>query len=142
VPSQAGGTFAGIGVRTVAGSPGRSFYFIGLRSATEHPNLGGGNINQRLSISKVINDTETALIESPYGWTGGVWYTIKGRVVDSTLQAKLWESLSDEPEEWMISITDTALTSEGVVVFVNNGSWWDTNISNINFRDLYVKKYN
>ena len=67
-----------------------------------------GNI---LMIQKKINGTLTLLGKTAFAATGGTSYTLRFRVVGSTLYTKVWQTGATEPTSWMITVTDSSLQS-------------------------------
>jgi hypothetical protein len=66
---------------------------------------------QNLVIQKKVAGTATVLATVPFAATAGVSYTIHFRVVGSTLTANVWPSSGSEPSGWMVTATDSSLTS-------------------------------
>jgi hypothetical protein len=64
-----------------------------------------------LFLQKKVAGTTTTLTSVPFAATAGISYTIHMRVVGSTLTANVWASSGSEPSGWMLTSTDTALTS-------------------------------
>ncbi len=64
-----------------------------------------------LVIQKKVNGTITSLSKTAFAATAGTSYTLRFRVVGSTLYAKVWQTASTEPASWMISVTDSSLLS-------------------------------
>src|SRR6266487_2014105 len=64
-----------------------------------------------LTIQKRVNGTSTTLITRPLSATAGTSYTIHFRVVGSTLTANAWASSGSEPAGWMVTASDSSLTS-------------------------------
>jgi len=58
-----------------------------------------------------VNGTATVLGTSPFSATGGTSYTLRFRIVGTTLYAKVWKTGGTEPTSWMVTVTDTALSS-------------------------------
>jgi hypothetical protein len=76
-----------------------------------------------LSILKRVNGASTVIATMPFDAQGGVAYTIRFQTVGATLHARVWRSGAPEPTQWMLTTTDTNLTSGriGVRVVVQNG---------------------
>jgi len=64
-----------------------------------------------LMIQKKVNGTLTLLSKTAFSATAGTSYTLRFRVVGSTLSAKVWQTASTEPANWMITIADSSLLS-------------------------------
>ena len=64
-----------------------------------------------LIIQKKVNGSTTILASVPFSATAGTSYTIHFRVMGSTLTANAWASSGSEPSGWMVTATDTSLTS-------------------------------
>jgi PQQ-like domain len=64
-----------------------------------------------LMIQKKVSGTLTLLSKTAFTATAGTSYTLRFRVVGSTLSAKVWQTASTEPASWMITIADSSLLS-------------------------------
>ena len=64
-----------------------------------------------LVIQKKVAGTTTILATVPFAATAGTSYTIHFRVVGSTLTANVWPASGTEPAGWMITVSDSSLTS-------------------------------
>src|SRR6266567_2004764 len=64
-----------------------------------------------LIIQKRVAGTTTILASVPFTASAGVSYTIHFRVVGSTLTANVWAASASEPSGWMVTASDSALTS-------------------------------
>jgi hypothetical protein len=64
-----------------------------------------------LVIQKKVGGVTTILSSTPFTATAGVSYTIHFRAVGSTLTANVWASTGSESSGWMVSASDTSLTS-------------------------------
>jgi streptogramin lyase len=64
-----------------------------------------------LVVQKRVNGSFTTLKTYKFAAVGGKSYTIRFDVVGSTLSAKVWQTGTTEPSSWMISVSDTSLTS-------------------------------
>jgi streptogramin lyase len=64
-----------------------------------------------LIIQKKVNGITTNLASVPFVATAGTAYTLHFRVVGSTLTANVWASSSSEPGGWMVTASDSTLTS-------------------------------
>jgi hypothetical protein len=77
-----------------------------------------------LIIQKKVNGVTTILASVPFKATAGTSYSIHFRVVGSTLSANVWVSSGAEPSGWMVTATDTSLTSGfcGMRFLTQNGT--------------------
>jgi hypothetical protein len=64
-----------------------------------------------LVIQKKVNGTTTTLSSTNFTATAGTSYSIRFDAVGSTLSAKVWQTSTTEPANWMLTTTDTAFTS-------------------------------
>jgi streptogramin lyase len=64
-----------------------------------------------LMIQKKVNGTLTLLSKTAFAATAGTSYTLRFRVVGSTLYAKVWQTANTEPASWMITVADSSLLS-------------------------------
>ena len=64
-----------------------------------------------LVIQKKVAASAAILATVPFAAAGGTSYTIHFRVVGSTLTANVWASSGSEPSGWMVTATDSSLTS-------------------------------
>ena len=64
-----------------------------------------------LIIQKKVSGTTTTLASVPFTATAGSSYTIHFRVVGATLTANAWATSGSEPGGWMVSASDSTLTS-------------------------------
>jgi hypothetical protein len=64
-----------------------------------------------LVLQKKVAGSAAVLATVPFAATGGTSYTIHFRVVGSTLTANVWASSGSEPAGWMVTATDSALTT-------------------------------
>jgi hypothetical protein len=69
--------------------------------------INGGN----LVIQKKVSGTATILATVPFAAQAATSYTIHFRAVGSTLTANVWTASSAEPTGWMLTTSDTTLTS-------------------------------
>ncbi|GHP00218.1 hypothetical protein KSF_102650 [Reticulibacter mediterranei] len=78
----------------------------------------------RLYIQKRVGGTTTILTSVAFPATAGTSYTIHFRVVGTTLQANIWASLGTEPSSWMVTASDSSLSSGycGLRVLTQTGS--------------------
>jgi streptogramin lyase len=84
---------------------------------------------QHLVLQKKVAGTATNLATVPFAAAAGTSYTIHFRAVGSTLTANVWASSGTEPSGWMITATDSSLTSGycGLRILVNSGAATFTN---------------
>ncbi len=64
-----------------------------------------------LMIQKKVNGTLTLLSKTAFAATAGTSYTLRFRVIGSTLYAKVWQTANTEPASWMITVADSSLLS-------------------------------
>src|SRR5579885_448264 len=64
-----------------------------------------------LVLLRRVNGTSVQLAAVPFKAQGGTFYTIRLRVVGTTLFTKVWRSGTIEPARWMITVTDKALAN-------------------------------
>src|SRR6185437_5492579 len=64
-----------------------------------------------LIIQKKVNGISSNLASVPFVATAGTAYTIHFRVVGSALTANVWASSGSEPGGWMVTASDSTLTS-------------------------------
>jgi hypothetical protein len=64
-----------------------------------------------LIVQKKVNGVASTLASVPFSATAGIAYTIHFRVVGSTLSANVWASSGSEPTGWMVTVSDSSLTS-------------------------------
>ena len=69
--------------------------------------IDGGNLN----IQKKVNGVTSILASVPFTATAGTSYSIHFRVVGSTLTANVWAASGSEPNGWMVTTSDSTLTS-------------------------------
>ena len=98
--------------------------FTGSMSSYSNNNLGaalrwtdGNNwykayINgASLVVQKKVAGATTILGSVPFAATSNTSYTLRFRVVGTTLYAKVWQTVATEPTNWMIMVTDTTFSS-------------------------------
>lgn len=71
-----------------------------------------------LAVLKDTGDVAVSLASVPFKAQGGVTYSLRFRAVGAMLFARVWPSTSPEPTRWMITATDTALSTGQVGVRV------------------------
>lgn len=64
-----------------------------------------------LILQKKVNGSTTTLATVPFSATAGTAYSIRFRIVGTTLNAKAWATGSAEPSNWMTTATDSSLSS-------------------------------
>jgi len=111
--------------------------FSGSMSSFKYTNLGavlrwtnGNNWYKayidgaNLVIQKKVNGSTTILNETAFAAQAGISYTLRFSVVGSTLSAKVWQTGSSEPGNWMVTATDSTFPSGycGLRILVQNGT--------------------
>jgi hypothetical protein len=64
-----------------------------------------------LIMQKKVNGVTTILARVPFSATAGSSYSIHFRAVGSTLTANVWAASGSEPSGWMVTASDSTLTS-------------------------------
>ncbi|HLQ28260.1 MAG TPA: hypothetical protein VK140_03370, partial [Ktedonobacteraceae bacterium] len=64
-----------------------------------------------LVAQKKVNGATTIIGSASFTATAGTSYTLRFRVVGTTLYAKVWQTGTTEPINWMIMVTDTSFSS-------------------------------
>ncbi len=98
--------------------------FSGSMSSFSNANLGAvlrwSNTNNwykayingtTLVVQKKVNGATTIIGSASFVATVGTSYTLRFRVIGTTLYARVWQTVTTEPNNWMIMITDTAFSS-------------------------------
>ncbi len=82
------------------------------------------NALNQLVVQKRVNGVYTILKRVPFAATAGTSYTLRFSAVGSTLSAKVWQTGTSEPTNWMITVTDSSLQSGycGVHLLVQYGA--------------------
>jgi DNA-binding beta-propeller fold protein YncE len=77
-----------------------------------------------LVIQKRVNGTYTVLTSVAFAATGATSYSLRFRVVGTSLFAKVWATANTEPPNWMATTTDSSLASGqcGLRVFMQTGT--------------------
>jgi hypothetical protein len=77
-----------------------------------------------ISILKRFKGVTTTLGTVPFQAQGGTMYSLRFRAIGAMLFARAWPVGSPEPQNWMLNITDTTLTTgqAGVRVVLQTGS--------------------
>ena len=111
--------------------------FSGSMSSFKYTNLGavlrwtnGNNWYKayidgtNLVIQKKVNGSTTILNKTAFAAQAGISYTLRFSVVGSTLSAKVWQTGSPEPGNWMVTATDSTFQSGycGLRVLVQTGT--------------------
>jgi len=66
---------------------------------------------KNLVLQKKVAGTTTTLASVPFAASAGTAYSIHFRVVGSTLTANVWPASGSEPAGWMITASDSSLTT-------------------------------
>jgi hypothetical protein len=76
-----------------------------------------------LNILRRVNGKTTSLGSSPFSAHGGTSYTLRFRAVGASLFVKAWPSNRPEPNGWMLTVMDTALSKGfgGMRFLMQNG---------------------
>jgi outer membrane protein assembly factor BamB len=76
-----------------------------------------------LVIVKKVNGTVTRLASHSFSATANQSYTVRFNVTGSTLSAKVWQTGTLEPGNWMVSTTDSSFASGycGLLLYLQNG---------------------
>jgi hypothetical protein len=64
-----------------------------------------------LVVQKKVSGAYTTLGSAPFAATGGTAYSLRFRVVGTSLSARVWPAGSAEPTTWLVTATDSALQS-------------------------------
>ena len=77
-----------------------------------------------LVVQKRVNGAYTFLGSVPFTATPGTSYTLRFRVVGTTLYARVWRAGTTEPTNWMIMVSDTTFSSGfcGLRILAQNGT--------------------
>ena len=77
-----------------------------------------------LVVQKKVNGATTILGSTPFAATAGTSYTLRFRVVGTTLYARVWQTGTTEPATWMIMVTDSSFSSGfcGLRMLAQNGT--------------------
>lgn len=75
-----------------------------------------------LTVLKKVGGSLTTLGSVPFAATAGTGYSIRFRAVGTTLTAKVWATGTTEPSGWMVTASDSSLTSGycGVLAYLAN----------------------
>src|SRR5581483_3837165 len=73
-------------------------------------------------IKKIVNSTVTDLGSFTYSLTGSTPQRVRFQVQGSTVRAKIWPLGSSEPSTWSLSVTDSEITTPGVLQLANSFS--------------------
>ena len=76
-----------------------------------------------LTALKKVNGVVSTLQSVPFTAKGGTSYSIRARVVGTSIMASAWQTGQAEPSKWMLSATDNGLTSgyDGLRLIVQMG---------------------
>jgi hypothetical protein len=77
-----------------------------------------------LILQKKVNGSTTILNEMAFAAQAGISYTLRFSVAGSTLSAKVWQTGSSEPGNWMVTATDSTFQSGycGLRILVQTGA--------------------
>ena len=77
-----------------------------------------------LVVQKKVSGATTILGSVPFTATPGTSYTLRFRVVGTTLFARVWQSGTVEPGSWMVMVSDSSLSSGfcGLRMLAQNGA--------------------
>lgn len=77
-----------------------------------------------LVVQKKVSGSTTVLGMASFTATAGTSYTLRFRVVGTTLYAKVWKTGTIEPTSWMVTVTDTSFSSGycGLRMLAQNGA--------------------
>lgn len=77
-----------------------------------------------LVLQKRVNGTATTLATTPFTAQANTSYTIRFSVVGTTLSAKVWQTGTTEPSNWMVTATDSTFSSGycGLRMLDSNGA--------------------
>src|SRR3974377_2196420 len=64
-----------------------------------------------LVVQKKVNGTTAIIGSASFVATAGTSYTLRFRVVGTTLYARVWQTGATEPVNWMVTVTDTTFSS-------------------------------
>ena len=64
-----------------------------------------------LTIQKRFHNSTTTLGSIPFTATAGSYYTLRFQIIGTTLSVKVWPTGTIEPTSWMITVTDSSLSS-------------------------------
>jgi hypothetical protein len=64
-----------------------------------------------LVVQKKVNGATTILGSVPFTAAPNTSYTLRFRVVGTTLYARVWQTVATEPTNWLITVTDTSFSS-------------------------------
>jgi len=57
-----------------------------------------------------VSGTNTTIATTPFPATASTSYSLRFRVVGTTITAKVWASSTTEPANWMITTSDSSLS--------------------------------
>ena len=77
-----------------------------------------------LVVQKKVSGATTILGSVPFTATPGTAYTLRFRVVGTTLFARVWQSGTVEPGSWMVMVSDSSHSSGfcGLRMLAQNGA--------------------
>jgi hypothetical protein len=84
-----------------------------------------------LTIRKRVAATETQLatVTANFTHTAGTFVRVRFQVIGSTLRAKVWKVADSEPYEWMLTVTDTSLTTSSYAGIRSISATANTNVN-------------
>lgn len=65
------------------------------------------------TLRRYVNGVVTELASVTYRWSANTWYWIRLRAQGDQLLAKIWREHELEPQDWMISVTDSTHSDPG-----------------------------
>ncbi|MFL5541698.1 MAG: hypothetical protein ACJ8J0_22120 [Longimicrobiaceae bacterium] len=113
----AGNTYGpGVAVRHTMSGSAESAYVLYFR-----PNAGD------IEMDRFLNGGWAWLGSTGFASSPGTWYWIRFRAEGNVLRARVWADGAAEPAGWMLTVTDGALAtgSVGVYVYEPNTVWYD-----------------
>ena len=64
-----------------------------------------------LVVQKKVSGTPTTIGTTPFTATAGTSYSLRFRMVGTTINAKVWATSTAEPANWIITSSDSTLSS-------------------------------
>ena len=86
-------------------------------------------------IKKIVNSTLTDLGQFNYSLTGSTPQQVRFQVQGSTIRARIWALGTSEPSTWSLSVSDSEITTPGVLQLANSFS---STASTVTVDDLSV----
>jgi len=77
-----------------------------------------------LVVQKKVSGSTTVLGSAPFAATAGTSYSLRFRVVGTTLYARVWQTGTSEPTSWQITVSDSTFASGycGLRMLAQNGA--------------------